>query len=234
MPLVKKLIAMPFFLTLIVSFFITHHTKLTDPVFETRIASPSKIAILWKDGKGNIITSFQKLKQVMPDVSYAMNGGIYMADLTPCGLLVQEGRKLRPLKILKGGNDNFSMQPQGVFAITKTGKAIIVAAIDAKPNEYNYATQSAPMLVINGQINPRLTKSESAVVRNGVGILPDGRVLLVLSKWRVTFQEFARFFIDQKCTAAMYMDGAVSESCDYTKELGDPYNAKSVYILIHE
>ncbi|HJW17711.1 MAG TPA: phosphodiester glycosidase family protein [Flavisolibacter sp.] len=225
---------MPFFLTLILSFFITHHTQRTDPVFETRIVSPSKIAILWKDGQGKKITSFQKLKQVVPDVSYAMNGGIYMADLTPCGLLVQEGRKLRPLKILKGGKDNFSMQPQGVFAITKSGKAIIVAATDAKPHEYNYATQSAPMLVINGQVNPRLTRSESAVVRNGVGILPDGRVLLVLSKWRVTFQEFARFFIGQNCTAAMYMDGAVSESCDYTKELGDPYNAKSVYILIRK
>jgi uncharacterized protein YigE (DUF2233 family) len=224
---------MPFFLTLILSFFIT--TKLPDPIFETRIASPSKIAILWKDGKGHNITSFQKLKQVVPGVTYAMNGGIFMSEgLTPCGLMVQEGKMLRSLKILKRGNDNFSMQPQGIFAITKTGKAEIVAATDAKPKDYNYATQSSPMLVINGKVNPSLTKSESAVIRNGVGILPDGKVILVISKWRVTFQEFARFFIDQKCTAAMYMDGAVSESCDYTKELGDPYNAKSVYILIHE
>jgi uncharacterized protein YigE (DUF2233 family) len=224
---------MPFFLTLILSFFIT--TKLPDPIFETRIASPSKIAILWKDGKGHSITSFQKLKQVVPGVTYAMNGGIFMSEgLTPCGLLVQEGKMLRPLKILKRGKDNFSMQPQGVFAITKAGKAIIVAATEAKPSEYNFATQSAPILVINSKVNPTLTKSESVVIRNGVSILPDGRVILVISKWRVTFQEFARFFTDQKCTAAMYMDGAVSESCDYTKELGDPYNAKSVYILIHE
>ncbi len=226
---------MPYLLTLVLSFFLSHQPQLSDPVYETRIASPSKIAILWKDGKGHNIANFQKLKQVVPGAKYAMNGGIYMAEgLTPCGLLVQEGKVLRSLKILKRGNDNFSMQPQGVFAITKAGKAVIVTAKEAKPNEYKYATQSSPMLVINGKVNPTLTKSESAVVRNGVGILPDGRVMLVISKWRVTFQEFARFFIEQKCTAAMYMDGAVSESCDYTKELGDPYNEKSVYIVIHD
>ena len=226
---------MPYLLTLVLSFFISNQFPFTDPVYEVRIANPSKIAILWKDGKGRSIASFQRLKQVMPGAKYAMNGGIYMAEgLTPCGLLVQEGKVLRSLKILKRGNDNFSMQPQGVFAITKTGKAIIVAAKDAKPNDYNYATQSSPMLVINGKVNPTLTKSENSVIRNGVGILPDGRVLLVLSKWRVTFQEFARFFIEQKCTSAMYMDGAVSESCDYTKELGDPFNEKSVYIVIQD
>ena len=127
---------MPFLLTLILSFFITHHTQRTDPIYETRTASPSKIAILWKDGKGHNITSFQKLKQVVPAVTYAMNGGIYMSEgLMPCGLLVQEGKTFRPLKILKRGNDNFSMQPQGVFAITKSGKAVIVAATEAKPIE---------------------------------------------------------------------------------------------------
>src|SRR6476660_6020812 len=106
----EKTNCMPFLLTLILSFFITHHTQRTDPLYETRIASPSKISILWKDGKGHNITSFQKLKQVVPGVTYAMNGGLYVRGFNSLWLAGTGRQGVKELKILKRGNDNFSMQ----------------------------------------------------------------------------------------------------------------------------
>jgi uncharacterized protein YigE (DUF2233 family) len=224
---------MPYLFALFLALANLNFNQTNDSTYETRSAAPSKISIHWKDRGGRTINNFYRLKQVVPDATYAVNGGMFMASgLTPSGLLVQDGKALRPVKILKAGKLNFSMQPQGVFAITKKGKAVIDDATQAKPGEYNYATQSAPILVIKGKINPKLTKSSSKNIRNGVGVLADGRVIFVMSKWTVTFQEFAQFFIDKKCTSAMYLDGAISQTCDYSKEIGDPYNALGVFIAI--
>jgi uncharacterized protein YigE (DUF2233 family) len=51
------------------------------------------------------------------------------------------------------------------------------------------ATQSGPMLVINGRVHPRFDKrSTSLKARNGVGVRTDGKVLFAISKGEVSFE----------------------------------------------
>jgi uncharacterized protein YigE (DUF2233 family) len=62
-----------------------------------------------------------------------------------------------------------------------------------------FATQSGPMLVIDGDLHPRFRQdSDSLNVRNGVGVSDDGRSLvLAISDEPVNFHHFARFFRDE-------------------------------------
>ena len=68
------------------------------------------------------------------------------------------------------------------------------------------------MLVINGKIHVGFDKSNVKCVRNGVGILPDGKVLFAMSKADVTFYDFAKYFLDLGCKNALYFDGAISKT----------------------
>jgi uncharacterized protein YigE (DUF2233 family) len=75
-----------------------------------------------------------------------------------------------------------------------------------------YATQSGPMLVIDGALHPKfLATSDSLYVRNGVGVTEDGRAVMVISNDAVNFHSFARLFRDVLDTPnALYLDGNIS------------------------
>ncbi len=75
-----------------------------------------------------------------------------------------------------------------------------------------YATQSGPMLVIDGAIHPKfLADATSRKRRNGVGVRADGAVVFAISDTPVTFHEFARLFRDTlNCPNALYLDGTIS------------------------
>ncbi|MDF1729190.1 MAG: phosphodiester glycosidase family protein, partial [Sulfitobacter sp.] len=76
-----------------------------------------------------------------------------------------------------------------------------------------FATQSGPMLVIDGALHPRVLRdSTSRFVRNGVGTTADGqRAVFVISNEVVTFHEFGSLFRDHlKLPQALYFDGNVS------------------------
>ncbi|RYY86268.1 MAG: hypothetical protein EOO15_14860 [Chitinophagaceae bacterium] len=92
----------------------------------------------------------------------------------------------------------------------RSGKAFVETLAQFKAKGVTYATQSAPMLVVNGKLNGNLPVGLH-LIRNGVGILPDGKVLLAVSEDAVTFHQFARWFLAQGCTQALYLDGNVSE-----------------------
>jgi uncharacterized protein YigE (DUF2233 family) len=69
------------------------------------------------------------------------------------------------------------------------------------------------MLLTNGQIHPSFTKgSKNLNIRNGIGILPDGRVACVLSRDMVSFYDFAAYFKSLGCRNALYLDGFVSRA----------------------
>ncbi|WP_372993343.1 phosphodiester glycosidase family protein, partial [Sulfitobacter sp.] len=75
------------------------------------------------------------------------------------------------------------------------------------------ATQSGPMLVINGKLHPRFLKDgTSRYVRNGVGTSADGkRAVFVISNGVINFHDFAVYFRDQlNLPNALYFDGNVS------------------------
>ena len=85
---------------------------------------------------------------------------------------------------------------------------------DFKKNmKIKFATQSGPMLVIDGEIHKSFNKSSLNVnIRNGVGILPNNKILFAMSKKEINFYEFAEFFKSKGCVNALYLDGFVSRT----------------------
>jgi uncharacterized protein YigE (DUF2233 family) len=76
------------------------------------------------------------------------------------------------------------------------------------------ATQSGPLLVIDGEINRNLKPdSQSLYVRNGVGVKSPEEVYLVVSEGEVNLYDFASLFKEQlHCRDALYLDGCVSQA----------------------
>ena len=146
-------------------------------------------------------------------VLIAMNAGMYHQDLSPVGLYVEDGRELSPLN-QGDGKGNFFMKPNGVFLIGRNGKAAIMTTEDyaaARPDPL-YATQSGPLLVVGGQVNPRFEENgKSRYIRNGIGVIDPRTIVLVISRSPVSFGSFARLFKDELgCADALYFDGQVS------------------------
>ena len=106
------------------------------------------------------------------------------------------------------------MQPNGIFYLTNDNKPVICKTTDFKNNKnIKFATQSGPMLLIDGACHPKLNKgSKSVHFRNGVGILPNGDLIFVMSKRKVNFYNFATFFKEQGCKNVLYLDGFVSKT----------------------
>lgn len=184
----------------------------------------SRISMHWRDAQGKDYRNIGRLKSDMErqgrTLLFAMNGGMYTPEHTPVGLYVESGTQHRRLNTGKGGTGNFSMQPNGVFGVRKDGRAHVITTDDARSiTDWRCATQSGPMLVIDGNINAQFTPgSKNVNIRNGVGTTTDGRVVFAISREPVNFHDFADFFLDHGCTNALYLDGSVSRA--YMPEAG--------------
>ena len=145
----------------------------------------------------------------------AMNAGMYEADKSPVGLLIQQGRIKAQLN-QREGRGNFYMQPNGVFGILNDGRAFVLrtqtfASRNIPPQEIQLATQSGPVMLLNGKVNPKFTKGSSNLhFRNAVGVRNDGQVVFAISEQRVNFFEFSEFLLSLGCVHALYLDGVVS------------------------
>jgi hypothetical protein len=83
-----------------------------------------------------------------------MNAGMFDASYAPQSLFIQERRTIKPLDV-KAGQGNFYLKPNGVFYLTTDGAARICKTEDfLNPRQVTYATQSGPLLVIDGNIHP--------------------------------------------------------------------------------
>ncbi|MFD0999954.1 phosphodiester glycosidase family protein [Ohtaekwangia kribbensis] len=188
-----------------------------DSKFVSFITSASSLRFYWKDDNGQIFKSIQNLKTYIEsgdkELRFAMNGGMYMKNNSPQGLYIENGITSTPLDTLKGAG-NFYLKPNGVFYITKDNNAVVCRTEDfIDKGQVNFATQSGPMLLIDGQVHPAFKKgSVNLNIRNGVGILPDNRVVFAMSKQEVNFYDFAEFFKSMGCKNALYLDGFVSRT----------------------
>jgi uncharacterized protein YigE (DUF2233 family) len=173
---------------------------------------------LWQDDRaGNPLNNFNNVRKTLGQgeaLAFAMNAGMFHPDYRPVGLLVQDGTEISPITTEAGGG-NFGMLPNGVFC---TGGHVPFQVIEsrafaeARP-ECRLATQSGPMLVIDGDLHPRfLVDSDSRYVRNGVGVSADGQTAwFAISDRPVTFHEFGRLFRDGLGVRnALYFDGSIS------------------------
>jgi uncharacterized protein YigE (DUF2233 family) len=150
-------------------------------------------------------------------VSFAMNGGMYGEDGRPIGYYVEGGRRLHKLNRGKGGG-NFHLLPNGVFF--GTGNVWAVRSTDEFADEVTkrpeFATQSGPMLVINGEMHPKFDQDgDSRNIRNAVGVDDHGRAHFVISEYPLSFGRLARYYRDQiKVKNALFLDGNVSSLWD--------------------
>ncbi|MEM9987031.1 MAG: phosphodiester glycosidase family protein, partial [Bacteroidota bacterium] len=119
----------------------------------------------------------------------AMNAGMYEADKSPVGLLIQRGLIKAQLN-QREGRGNFYMQPNGVFGILNDGRAFVLrtqtfASRNIPPQEIQLATQSGPVMLLNGKVNPKFTQGSANLhFRNAVGIRNDGQVVFAISEQR--------------------------------------------------
>lgn len=146
-------------------------------------------------------------------LGFAMNAGMFHRDLAPVGLFVAEGQETAPL-VTREGPGNFGMLPNGVFCWGDGSFRLFESRRFADESPVcRFATQSGPMLVIGGELHPRLLPdSDSLYIRNGVGVSPDGtRAVFAISNDEVNFHRFARLFRDHLgLPDALYFDGSVS------------------------
>jgi len=148
---------------------------------------------------------------------FAANAGIYDRQSAPLGLYVENGKTLVPLNLAHGNpaSGNFSLRPNGVFVIYPDGHAAVRSSEDFKRDDKaaRWATQSGPMLLIDGEINPNFVDdSDSTKWRSGVCAKTPQQAVFAVSKTPVNFHTFARLFRDELgCRDALYLDGTISQ-----------------------
>lgn len=175
------------------------------------------LRLFLRDDEGAVLGNFSAVDSELESegkaLSFAMNAGMYHRDRSPVGHYVEEGTEEMRV-IPNAGPGNFGLLPNGVFCIEPNKARVFetLKFLDAKP-DCRFATQSGPMLVIDGDLHPRfLPDSTSRYLRNGVGTSTDGkRAVFAISKNAVTFHEFGSLFRDVlKTPNALYFDGNIS------------------------
>ncbi len=176
-----------------------------------------KIELFWRDSAMQAFGIFRRLEAQLSGkgktLPFAMNAGMYNDKLAPIGLYVEDGQEFKSAN-RRDGPGNFHLKPNGVFYMAggKAGVAETETFLKSgiKPR---LATQSGPMLVIDGKLHPKfLVNSDSRKRRNGVGVKDGGNMaIFVISEDFVTFHQFGSLFRDHlKTPNALFFDGTIS------------------------
>jgi len=169
------------------------------------------------DDSGEIYGQFSAIERVLREdgkkLGFAMNAGMYHDDRAPVGHYVEDGQEIMRV-IPNAGPGNFGLLPNGILCI-RPGRADVIETLRyvAQEPDCMYATQSGPMLVIDGALHPHFVPdSTSRYVRNGVGTSADGKTaIFAISNNPVTFYEFGRLFRDRlELPNALFLDGNTS------------------------
>jgi len=176
------------------------------------------VRLYWKRPDGTPYAYLSSLPRTLEGgaerLSFAINAGMFDSALKPVGLYVEQGRELVHAST-SSGYGNFHMRPNGVFYVSADGAGVVEtqAFLKQRPRA-DLATQSGPMLVINGRLHPRFDRrSASLKARDGVGVRADGKVLFAVSEGEVSFYAFARLFRDGlNCPNALFLDGGSAPS----------------------
>ncbi|MFZ6874972.1 phosphodiester glycosidase family protein [Undibacterium sp. Di27W] len=191
-----------------------------------------ELQLFLRDENGKGFKRFDTLKTWLAaknkQLRFAMNAGMYHADYSPVGLLVQNAEQVSPLNLADAWG-NFFLKPNGVFLLTSSGPQVVESSeYPSLSKDVLLATQSGPLLLRKGQIHPAFkADSSSRLKRNGVGVL-DKKAIFVISEQPVNLHEMATFFRDGlHCQDALYLDGNISgiyslelERNDVTVDLG--------------
>lgn len=172
------------------------------------------IELFWKAPDGLPYGTFGRLAGAPAghDLAMAMNAGMYDIELAPVGLYVEGGRQLKAANTANGSG-NFHLKPNGIFFVAGGRAGILETGryLRTRPAATS-ATQSGPMLVIDGRLHPKFSEEgPSRKLRNGVGIRDPHTVVFAISESPVSFGAFARLFRDRLgARNALFLDGSVS------------------------
>ena len=167
---------------------------------------------------GNFAALDDALQAKGQHLTFAMNAGMYDENLGPVGLYVEDQVEKHAI-VTADGPGNFGLLPNGVFCMTLAGdsgptfQVRETRSFAADPPACALATQSGPMLVMDGALHPKfLPTSDSLNYRNGVGVTPDGsKAVFAISNDLVNFDSFARLFRDGlHLSDALFLDGSIS------------------------
>lgn len=175
------------------------------------------LRLRWKDKDDRPLRTLEAAREAVRAegrrFEFATNSGIYARDGSPLGLHVEQGRRLARLNLSKASKGNFFVQPNGVFYLKGRAAGILeTKAYRDSGIAPDYASQSGPLLVQEGRVNPSFSpESDNRRLRSGVGVANDGRVVFAVSEAAVSFHRFATFFRDAlACPNALYLDGTIS------------------------
>ena len=179
----------------------------------------ARLRLFWKNADGQPFRSFGALRNDLAargeTLDFAMNAGMYQANTTPVGLYVEDGKTLRQANRADAPAaarpvPNFYKKPNGVFYVGPNGAGILeTGAYLAKKPETRFATQSGPLLVVDGKLHPAfIDGSKDRKPRTGVGVRPDGSVVFAIADAPVNFHDFASLFRDRLGSPnALFLDG---------------------------
>lgn len=189
------------------------------------------LRFFWQHPDGDAFGTFTALAGHLEGnderLAFAMNGGMYDEDYRPIGLYIEDGVELHPANTRSVAADvkpvpNFYKKPNGIFFVGEDGAGVMTTEgfLAARP-QVRFATQSGPMLVSAGEINPLfIPGSSDRNPRNGVCAPTPAKVEFAITKGTVNFHDFARFFREHLgCKDALFLDGG-SASALYSPELG--------------
>jgi len=162
---------------------------------------PAAIKMYWKDSAGVPFMTFDRLLKLNGRIVFITGTG---KSLVPFGLYIENGKTLHPMRKPMNYKVNLNIQPDGVFHTTGTHAFISSLEENSSYKNAKWAIQSGPVLLMNGRINPRLP-NKIKTLRHGVGIKKDGRVYFAVID--AGMKDFAKHFLDNGCTSALYLDG---------------------------
>lgn len=198
------------------------------------------LQLFWQDANKEPLLTFDNLLHHLPasqSLIFAVNAGMYNERYAPIGYTVIDGQEIKSLNLKEGGG-NFHLLPNGVMWWDKSGKVQITESQVMSEQIKNgmvtpyFATQSGPMLVIDGRIHPKFNPdSTSLKIRNGAGVCSDGQIQFVNSEEPVTFYDFAALFKDDlNCPNALFLDGGIASAL-YAPEI-DKQDKKEMGVMI--
>lgn len=177
------------------------------------VSAAQDLQVFLRDGDGEILGSFNAVERHEGrDLLFAMNAGMYHDDRAPVGHYVEDGTQEMRV-ISSAGPGNFGLLPNGVFCIADGLQVYETLDFLDRAPDCAYATQSGPMLVIDGALHPRfIAGGDSLNIRNGVGTSADGsRAVFAISNDAVNFHDFGTLFRDRLALPnALFFDGRIS------------------------
>ena len=118
-------------------------------------AATADLRLFLADDQGVAYGHFSAIDRALRDsgleLAFAMNAGMYHEDRAPVGYYVENGVERQ--RLMRGASPgNFGLVPNGLLCIGQgEARVIETEAFATAPRDCRFATQSGPMLVIDGR-----------------------------------------------------------------------------------